>query len=240
MLKLPFRKGKNTLRIRWEGGWSASFFVARICAQGRPGDKAESEAYARSIAEAREKLKPAVAGCNFRKDLTAFYKDATPPVAWEIKRGHNIIWNTPLPYWANGSPVLTEDRVFVNVEPDRLYCLDKATGKILWERHVNALDTLPETDPDRKAGWEYYNAWWDARSRRDKVPGSVARLPKWIGFSKLWYLDEKDDRTVEDDVRVLSEEMPAPSRQEGRAGSQPGPGIRPGRTHESRRGNREA
>jgi outer membrane protein assembly factor BamB len=50
----------------------------------------------------------------------------------------NVIWKTVLPA-GHSSPVLTSDRVFVTAhDKDKLFviCLDRATGKILWQREV--------------------------------------------------------------------------------------------------------
>ena len=50
----------------------------------------------------------------------------------------NVVWKTPL-LPGHSSPVLTRDRIFVTGhDKDRLYviCLDRQTGKILWQREV--------------------------------------------------------------------------------------------------------
>jgi len=50
----------------------------------------------------------------------------------------NVVWKTALPA-GHSSPVLTRDRIFVTGHStDKLYviCLDRATGKILWQREV--------------------------------------------------------------------------------------------------------
>jgi outer membrane protein assembly factor BamB len=50
----------------------------------------------------------------------------------------NVLWKTPLPA-GHSSPVLTRDRIFVTAHSnDKLFviCLDRATGKILWQRDV--------------------------------------------------------------------------------------------------------
>src|SRR5215211_403859 len=50
----------------------------------------------------------------------------------------NVVWKTELPP-GHSSPVLTRDRIFVTAHNnDKLFviCLDRATGKILWQREV--------------------------------------------------------------------------------------------------------
>ncbi|HJT65118.1 MAG TPA: PQQ-binding-like beta-propeller repeat protein [Pyrinomonadaceae bacterium] len=50
----------------------------------------------------------------------------------------NVIWKTALPA-GHSSPVLTKDRIFVTAhDKDKLFviCLDRASGKILWQKEV--------------------------------------------------------------------------------------------------------
>src|SRR4029079_15798423 len=82
------------------------------------------------------------------------------PDQWNGKSGENILWHTPIPGLAHSRPVVWGNRIFVTsaVRPDpkasftpglygdgdastdrskhrfMIYAVDKATGKILWER----------------------------------------------------------------------------------------------------------
>ncbi|UCE21102.1 MAG: PQQ-binding-like beta-propeller repeat protein, partial [Candidatus Aminicenantes bacterium] len=82
------------------------------------------------------------------------------PLTWDVDASKNIKWKTPIPGLAHSSPVIWENRVFVTtalsekdnpelkiglyggiqpVDDDsvhqwKVYCLDKKTGKILWEK----------------------------------------------------------------------------------------------------------
>jgi len=82
------------------------------------------------------------------------------PVSWNVEKSHNLRWKTPIPGLAVSSPIVWGDRVFVTTavgsdptakfrhglygdvtpSPDvsrhswRVYCLDRTTGKILWEQ----------------------------------------------------------------------------------------------------------
>ena len=81
------------------------------------------------------------------------------PLSWDIDTNDNIKWKTPIPGLAHSSPVIWGDRLFVttasgeadaelkvglygSIEPVdddsvhewKVYCLDKKTGKILWEK----------------------------------------------------------------------------------------------------------
>jgi outer membrane protein assembly factor BamB len=65
--------------------------------------------------------------------------DAGYPLQWSATE--NVKWKTPLAGGGHSSPVVAGGKVFVTgcVEAKRervLYCLDKATGAILWERAV--------------------------------------------------------------------------------------------------------
>jgi outer membrane protein assembly factor BamB len=83
-----------------------------------------------------------------------------PPALWDAEKGTNIRWKTPIPGLGHSGPVVWEDRLFVttavngNAKSDfkpglygnvdsvdeksehawKVYCLDKKTGRILWER----------------------------------------------------------------------------------------------------------
>lgn len=55
----------------------------------------------------------------------------------------NVIWKTALPP-GHSSPVLTRDRIFVTAHNDRkllVICLDRQTGKILWQREAPRSNT---------------------------------------------------------------------------------------------------
>jgi outer membrane protein assembly factor BamB len=94
---------------------------------------------------------------------------AKPPVSWDLEKGKNVRWKTPMPGIAVSSPVVWGDKVFVttaissdpnaafrhglfgDVEPStdtskhswKVYCLNKKDGKVLWER--TAHEGVPKT-----------------------------------------------------------------------------------------------
>jgi outer membrane protein assembly factor BamB len=86
-----------------------------------------------------------------------------PPIAWDVKRSHNIRWKLLVPGLAHSSPVVWGDRVYVTTamplekttdevrvgDSDqagigaaqdlvrhswRLYSIDRETGRVVWER----------------------------------------------------------------------------------------------------------
>lgn len=84
------------------------------------------------------------------------------PVTWDVSGSVNILWKTPIPGLGHSSPIVWKDRIFLStaisgmvnpqlktglygdigsVKDDTphswiVYCLDKRTGKKLWERTV--------------------------------------------------------------------------------------------------------
>ena len=98
---------------------------------------------------------------SFRGPRAAGVADGeSPPSTWDDAEGVNIRWKTPIPGLGHSCPVIWGDRVLVttavsttdeqklkpglygDVEPVdepgvhqwRVYCLDKHSGKVLWER----------------------------------------------------------------------------------------------------------
>jgi outer membrane protein assembly factor BamB len=84
----------------------------------------------------------------------------TPPLHWDVEKGENVLWKAEIPGLGHSSPVIWGDRIFVtsavpasgnaslkvglygNIEPVEgegpqaftVYCLDRKSGKILWQR----------------------------------------------------------------------------------------------------------
>ncbi|MGH7135991.1 MAG: PQQ-binding-like beta-propeller repeat protein, partial [Pirellulales bacterium] len=74
-----------------------------------------------------------------RGDGTSAEKNA--PTKWDGDQGENIAWKTEIAGTGHASPVVWQDRVFVasclEDENDRLLiALDRASGKLLWQRSV--------------------------------------------------------------------------------------------------------
>jgi outer membrane protein assembly factor BamB len=84
----------------------------------------------------------------------------SPPTVWDAEKSTNILWKTPIPGLGHSSPVVWGDRVFITTAVSsatasefvhglidtgdsakdtskhswRLYCLDKNTGRVIWEK----------------------------------------------------------------------------------------------------------
>jgi outer membrane protein assembly factor BamB len=97
---------------------------------------------------------------SFRGTNASGVAEGPAPTTWDVAKGTNILWKTPIPGLAHSSPVVWGDKVFVttaissdpkavfrhglygDVEPSndlskhawKVYCLDRKSGKIVWER----------------------------------------------------------------------------------------------------------
>lgn len=86
----------------------------------------------------------------------------SPPIDWNVESGKNILWKTAIPGLGHSSPVVWGDRIFVTsavpasgesslkvglygditpvkgepAQSFKVFCLDRKSGKILWERVV--------------------------------------------------------------------------------------------------------
>ena len=80
----------------------------------------------------------------WRKDWTGRYPEATPPTEWA--KDKNVVWSTALPAWSNANPVLCGERLFICAEPDKLVCVAKADGKVLWQQANPVFESEPEAE----------------------------------------------------------------------------------------------
>lgn len=123
---------------------------------------------------------------SFRGSNASGVADGKPtPVTWNAEKGENILWKTAIPGLAHASPVVWGNKLFIttaisslakptlrvglfgDVDSDKdvskhswhVYCVDKGTGKILWDkvategvpkikRHIKAThaNSTPATD----------------------------------------------------------------------------------------------
>jgi outer membrane protein assembly factor BamB len=98
----------------------------------------------------------------FRGPNATGLADGAIPVNWSVPDGRGIRWKTPMPGTGHSSPIVWGDRVFVTtavaavprtvprsssgratvkddgVQTWRVYCLDRSTGKVLWERTAHS------------------------------------------------------------------------------------------------------
>ena len=148
---------------------------------------------------------------SFRGDASSGNGDGQRAITdWDAASGKNIKWKTPIPGIATSSPIVWGNRVFAttavssagnnsiktglygDVKPVddlsphewKLYCLDKATGKILWER--TAAMGAPRTKRHTKSSQASSTPVTDGR-RVIAVFGSAGAMIAWDYSGKeLW------------------------------------------------------
>lgn len=76
----------------------------------------------------------------WRTDGTGNYPQATPPRTWAADK--NVVWRTKMPGWSNASPVIVGERIFVCSEPSMLLCVNRADGKVLWQKENSFQDVV--------------------------------------------------------------------------------------------------
>jgi outer membrane protein assembly factor BamB len=72
------------------------------------------------------------------------------PTDWDGNTGHNILWKKEIPIHGFNSPVIWGDKLFLsggNASKRVVYCLDRHSGEILWEREANNITGSPATPP---------------------------------------------------------------------------------------------
>src|SRR3954470_974340 len=111
----------------------------------------------------------------FRGPQASGISDEPAPVTWNVEKGENIRWQTPIPGLGHACPIIWQDHVYVatTVNPGkkarlkvglygdvdsysekeshqwRLLCLEKGTGKVLWDKLE--LETVPSLKRHTKA-----------------------------------------------------------------------------------------
>ena len=77
----------------------------------------------------------------WRNDNSGSFEVIDAPVTWSDTDA--VIWRTKMPDWSNTSPVIVGDKLITCAEPATLLCLDKQSGKILWQADNHYQDLLP-------------------------------------------------------------------------------------------------
>ena len=134
-------------------------------------------------------------------------------VEWNVADGRNVRWKTPIPGISVASPIVWGNRIFVttavssggdktfrtglygDVAPVndlsehtfKIYCLDKASGKILWEQ--TAFTGLPKVKRHTKSSQANSTPVTDG-TRVVALFGSIGMLAAWDMSGKpLWKAD---------------------------------------------------
>lgn len=150
----------------------------------------------------------------FRGDNASGNGDGQGAVTeWNVADGKNVRWKTPIPGIANASPIVWGNRAFVvtaissagdktfrtglygDVAPVndlsehtwKIYCLDNASGKILWEQ--TAFTGVPKVKRHTKASQANSTPVTDG-TRVVALFGSIGMLAAWdMNGKPLWKTD---------------------------------------------------
>src|SRR5262245_30613669 len=100
----------------------------------------------------------------WRTDGSGRYPKADPPTVWGLDK--NVVWKTPLSKFSVATPVIVGDKIFTCVEPTTLVCINKADGKILWEKSSTRAE-IPWSDADKEklAAEREQDAVWGKKQR---------------------------------------------------------------------------
>ena len=192
----------------------ANLTLARVTAEAAPPPAAAAETTPPPGMLPPGKIPRATGPRNwpsFRGDASAGNGDGQRAITdWDAASGKNIKWKTPIPGVATSSPIVWGNRVFAttavssagnnsvktglygdvkpvdDVSPHewKLYCLDTATGKILWER--TAAMGAPRTKRHPKSSQASSTPVTDGR-RVIAVFGSTGAMIAWDYSGKeLW------------------------------------------------------
>lgn len=77
-------------------------------------------------------------------ELNGLSNEKNLPVRWSTQE--NVIWRLALPGLSASTPVIWEDRVFLNVtegEEISLWCVDKKRGSLIWKKLLRGQGTKP-------------------------------------------------------------------------------------------------
>jgi hypothetical protein len=183
--------------------------AAPPAAASAPAEKPADPVPDRPIVRTAAKPWPA-----FRGDNAAGSADGQGAVSeWNVEKGTNIRWKTPIAGISNASPIVWGNKVFVvgalssagdstfrtglygDVKPVddlsehtwKIYCLDKATGKVLWEQV--AFKGVPKVKRHTKASQANSTPVTDG-TRVVALFGSIGRMLAWDMTGKeLWNVD---------------------------------------------------
>lgn len=121
--------------------------------------------------------------------------DQEVPVHWDAVKGENLVWKVPLAGTGHAGPMIWDDRIFIvacNEESRErtLTCLDRPTGKTLWQKGVfrgpleskHALNSFASSTPATD-GKLVYVSFLEAEDRT--IPAPNVGTPRNITPGKM-------------------------------------------------------
>ncbi len=202
VFQVRLKAGRNRLMVRCDNDFNANYFWMKLCTGGcpRPADRVEGDRKAQAQARAAMPPRQVRGWCG---DGSTIYPDAKPATAWDVDKGINVLWRLPLRRFSIAHPVVVGDKVFTQMEPHWLICVDKMTGKLLWKRDSSIVEFLPE--PDRTQALE------DCAKEEEDV-ASVTPGPLKELTDQLEKLNEKleakpEDASLQREARALQDRI---------------------------------
>jgi len=118
------------------------------------------------------------------------------PDRWNGPRGENIAWKVEIPGKGHASPIVWNDRIFVvscreDSEQRLLLCLERSTGRILWERVVlraplerkNPLNSYASSTPATDGKLVYVTFFeGDSKAPVNTAGAKYANTPGTVGW----------------------------------------------------------
>ncbi len=148
-------------------------------------------------------IAPALAqeAVGWRTDGSGRYPKAEPPIHWGVDK--NVVWKTQMPSFSVATPVIVGDKIFTCSDPTSLICVNKADGKVLWEKK-STRDELPWTDADKeklKIEREQNGVWQKQQQALDKQINALNKMAQ----------EDKDKakelRKQSDSLRIQRDEL---------------------------------
>ncbi len=73
------------------------------------------------------------------------------PTQWDSDKGKAVLWKTAIALPGNNSPIFWDGRIFLSGADDKrrgVYCLDAATGEMVWKQQVKIEESAGEEPPE--------------------------------------------------------------------------------------------
>ena len=83
-------------------------------------------------------------------DGTGIAYQTRAPLKWDGKTNKNIAWKIPIPLRGFNSPIIWGNKLFLSGADKKnptIYCIDTASGKILWQTELNDIPGSPDKRP---------------------------------------------------------------------------------------------
>ncbi len=137
----------------------------------------------------------------WRIDGTGRFPLADPPKVWGLDK--NVVWKTPLSNFSVASPIIVGEKIFVCSEPNALICINKADGKILWQKDCSYADVpWTEAEKTRLAAERAQDSIWAKEQQTREQKASA--LNKEILLDKA---KAKELRPLIDALRTQADEF---------------------------------